>query len=101
MIASAGLIRLEDVPNFYEQDQISCSRKLGTPSQPDQSCSGISGKSLSLINPAQANQANYSSLINPAEANQAIRQTKEICEKSISSGIYLGQALVTSSNIFP
>ena len=42
---------------------------LGTRSQPDQSCSGKSGKPLSLVNPAQA--------------SQVIRQTKEIREKSI------------------
>ena len=53
--------------NPSQPDQ-SCSGKSGTPSQPDQSCPGKSSKPLSLINPAQA--------------NQAIRQTKEICEKS-------------------
>ena len=51
-----------------EQDQKSCSGKSGTTSQPDIRLYLISGKPLSLINPAQA--------------NQAIRQTKEICNKS-------------------
>ena len=57
------------------QPDQSCSGKLGTPSQPDQSDSGKSGKPHRLINPAQA--------------NQAIRQTKEICEKSINYFTYL------------
>ena len=51
----------------YQPDQ-SCFGKSGTPSQADQSCLGKSGKPHSLINPAQE--------------NQAIRQTKEIHEKS-------------------
>ena len=42
---------------FSEQDQKSCSCK--------------SGSLLSLINPAQANQAPFPSLTNPASANQA------------------------------
>ena len=42
---------------------------------------------LTLINTAQANQASLPSLINPAQANQAIRQTKEIHEKSRNRSI--------------
>ena len=52
----------------FQPDQ-SCSVKSGTPSHPYQSCLGKSGKPLSLINPAQA--------------NQAIRHVKEMWEKSI------------------
>ena len=52
--------------------------QIRQPSEPDQSYSGKSGSLLSLINPAQANQAPVPSLINPAQANQAIRQTKKL-----------------------
>ena len=41
------------------------------PEQDHKSCSGKSGTLPSLINPAQAYQANNSSLINPSQANQA------------------------------
>ena len=45
------------ITRVSEQDQKTCSRK--------------SGSLLSLINPAQANQAPISSLINPTQENQA------------------------------
>ena len=65
---SSILLRQIRHPSRSEQ---SCSGKSGKLFQPDQPCSGKSGKPPCLINPVQA--------------NQAIRQTKEIWEKSTFS----------------
>ena len=57
-------------------------RQIRDPSQPDQSCSGKSGKLFQPDQSCSGKSGKPPSLINPAQASQAIRQTKEIREKS-------------------
>ena len=68
----AWSIQFRQIRQTPQPDQ-SCSGKLGKQFRPDQSCPGKSGKPPSLINPTQA--------------NQALRQRKEICEKSALNSI--------------
>ena len=70
------------MPNFLKQDNKSYSGNSDMPSQPDQSCSCKSGIPFQHDQSCSGKSGIPPSLINPAQAKQAIRQTKEICEKS-------------------
>ena len=63
------------------QPDQSCSGKSGTPSQSDQSCSFKSGIPFQRDQSYSGKSGKPLSLLNPAQANQAIRQTKEIYGK--------------------
>ena len=57
-------------------------RKIRHPSQPDQFCSGKSGKPFQTGQSCAGKSGKLPSLINPAQTIQAIQQKKEIFEES-------------------